>query len=627
MRGSKERNKSPKKDKRKREDQDKRNDSTNAVEDEKSSDNKDPQYNPTSNTVSTMENVNDEHNESSFNTEVSKETQPEDNLASNYYVAGQSSAHDKRVVSMENNGSNAVICQSDNSQRMHPSQTTTISEDSSTTKPPESSSEFPTPPNQTPNRPTSICSKCCWIKILVIIILFQLFIICYFLCPEDSSYSNSHDKSQDAYNDFNSYYGISSSKNYFTIQNDNMCKSGIVFKSVLPSALVDLNNSPTSFMILSDHGTGKTFLRCLYLNNLQSNDYLKVLVSNEQVDDYFQRFASETVDSLHSVWSENEFNQLILSLAVTHLVNLFNEEQFQLPKISLNEELELLTIICYYYNDLNIDKLETFVNAFLGKTHEIRYTANTMRSQILERNNYKAKPLLIHFKRDLKKLNIISQNPKKLELLLDVMEGEGHQNLAIDNAISETVFQSLIQFTQFMKNYVKRPVVFIIDSIEENRYCFNKNTDDKLSLELFYRSSLSSEILSSVMTKKFYVALFYLNINSANTIRTLVLKDKFPIYTIEWNTKLLIDYADYVLAEMNRYASNDRYKKLPNFKKLVNYTDPTTIDIIEQIQTPKDLHLFMKGLIGEMNKCSKDVNEPFIATYDNVEKAFKQIKN
>jgi hypothetical protein len=107
----------------------------------------------------------------------------------------------------------------------------------------------------------------------------------------------------------------------------------------------------------------------------------------------------------------------------------------------------------------------------------------------------------------------------------------------------------------------------------------------------------------------------------------MVANKKFPIYTIEWNTNLLINYADYVLAEMNKYASNDRSEKLPNFKELVNYTDPTIADIIKQIQTPKDLHLFVKGLIGEMNKCSKDVKEPFIATYDNVKKAFKQIKN
>ena len=69
-------------------------------------------------------------------------------------------------------------------------------------------------------------------------------------------------------------------------------------------------------------------------------------------------------------------------LQLHDLVNLFNEEQFQLPNISLNEKLELLTIICYYYNDLNIDKLETFVNAFLDKSQTSAYKEDKIQFQV-----------------------------------------------------------------------------------------------------------------------------------------------------------------------------------------------------------------------------------------------------
>jgi len=184
------------------------------------------------------------------------------------------------------------------------------------------------------------------------------------------------------------------------------------------------------------------------------------------------------------------------------------------------------------------------------------------------------------------------------------------------------IFNHLTHFTVFIKTHLKRSVVFVIDGIDENQYFFKENVVNKLSLELFLRSSVSQEILSSVMAHNFYLSLFYSEIDGINIQDTVIRNEKFPIYGINWNTKSLINYADYVLEEMNKKVSANRCKSFPDFKTLVNYTNVQSADIIDQISTPGVLHYFMEKLIMEMNNCANDSREPFIATFENVANAF-----
>ena len=430
---------------------------------------------------------------------------------------------------------------------------------------------------------------------------------------------------------FSEYFGIFPYTNHFSTHKTDECKSSVVFKSVFPAAIIDIPNSPMSFLVLSKYGSGKSLLRCLYLNNLQSNDYLKVLISTKQLNEYFARFVAETStigaknEKEHSLigWKKYEFAQMVLSASVTRFINLFNEEQFQLPKISLNEKLELLTIICYYYNDLNIDKLETFVNVFLDKSQTSAYKEDKIQFQVNEGGSYRDKSLLTYFKRDLKKLSVISQDQKKLVLLLGIMESQHYQYTVVEKTMFEAVFQSLTQFTQFMKD-VKRPVVFAIDGLDESQYFFNENTANKLSLDLFYRSSLSSEILSSVMAKNFYLALFYPEVQHVNIQEPVFRGEQLPTYTIEWNIKLLINYANYVIKHINRNPSTRRIKTLPNFSTLVNYDKPEVAEIIKHIQTPRAFNLFMTELINEMNSLTNYNQTPLPITQQNITTAFQK---
>jgi hypothetical protein len=461
-------------------------------------------------------------------------------------------------------------------------------------------------------------------------------ILGYFYTYEsNSSYYNACDISKAENRDFHNYYGILNKRIHFIAQMADECSSNILIQTVIPPGVLKQDKSASSFMILSKYGTGKTLLRCHYFNNLPSNDYFKILILNTQLNEYLQRFVAETApDRRYSEtenyligWSKTEFVQLILSLLVTQFVDAFEKEQFDLPNMSLDEKIELITIVCYYYNEQDVSKLENFVNSFLKRSDISMYSTNKAKIRIGDQDSFVDKTLFTHFKRDLKKFSILRKDGKKLELLLAIVEGEGYQHIAIDKTMSDNVFNSLTHFTLFMKKRVKQPVVFIIDGIDENQYFFQENSAHKTSLELFYRSSISSEILSAVMAQKFYLSLFYPEVVGINIQDAIIRNDNFPVYKIEWNTKSLINYADYLLKEMNENALTTRCEVLPDFKKLVNYGNTQIAVIINQIQTPKALRHFMFELIQEMNNCANDVEEPFIATYENVDTAFKKTRD
>ncbi|CAF3345083.1 unnamed protein product [Rotaria sp. Silwood1] len=427
------------------------------------------------------------------------------------------------------------------------------------------------------------------------------------------------------------YYGIEDLRNHFTIAIADACDSEIIFKPVLPQAVLRADHSASSFMILAKYGTGKTLLRCEYFKSLKSNHYFKILILNKQINEFLEGFVSETspdgkdCQSRNCLvgWSKSEFAQLILSLLVTQFVDEFHKEQLYFPDIALDEKIELIRILCYYYNGHGVSRLEKLVNSLLKKTNNSMYIAEKAESKILERDVYQDKPILTHLKKDLNKFSVIRKDYDKLHLLLAIVEGEGFQNKIMENIMFGNVFSHLTRFTTFIKTDLKRSVVFIIDGIDENRYFFKDNVVNKLSLELFLRSSVSQEILSSAMAHNFYLSLFYPEIDGINIQDSIIKPDKFPTYTIEWNAKSLINYADYVLYEMNKKALSIRCKPLPDFKILVNYTNQQSAAIIDRIPTPRALHYFMERLITEMNNCASDSKEPFLATSENVANAFK----
>ncbi|CAF4205609.1 unnamed protein product, partial [Rotaria sordida] len=127
------------------------------------------------------------------------------------------------------------------------------------------------------------------------------------------------------------------------------------------------------------------------------------------------------------------------------------------------------------------------------------------------------------------------------------------------------------------------------------------NEVNKAALELFCRSSVSHAILPMVMANNFYLSIFYPKIDGINIEDAIIRKDKFPTHTITWNTTSLLNYADYVLQEMNKNTAKTRCEAFTDFKTLVNYSNKQIANIIAKIPTPRALHCFIVALIREMN--------------------------
>lgn len=147
-------------------------------------------------------------------------------------------------------------------------------------------------------------------------------------------------------------------------------------------------------------------------------------------------------------------------------------------------------------------------------------------------------------------------------------------------------------------------------------------------METFCRSSIPRRILSKVMFNDFYLSIFYPKIGGTTFERSINRIDQFPIFSIDWTTSSLINYADYVPQEMNKIVSSSRCQSFEDFKTLVNYSEEKHADIINKIKTPRQLHFFMTILIPQMNNDAANVDEPFKASFYHINTAYtKSCKN
>jgi hypothetical protein len=439
------------------------------------------------------------------------------------------------------------------------------------------------------------------------------------------------DMSQAKNRDFNKYYGLINITNHFITPIADECNAVIIYSPALPQSILKPDHSASSFLTLAKYGTGKSLLRCEYYKHLDSDDYFKVLILNKEISEYFQNYVTEKKRSLldcekHTclmTWSDQDFAELLLSTLATNYIETYYAKFTNFPQISFDEKIALITIACYYYHGLGTSQLEYFINSFLRKEPNAMYQASKAQTQVLEQNEYRYKPLYAHLMHDLEKFLILNKNFERLKLLLVVLEGEDVQIRAQHEHLHGKVFQDLIRFTTFIKKHVKKSAVFIIDGIDENREFFQNNQVNQIAFDKFCRSSITQNILTNVMATHFHLSLFYPKIDGIHIENENVFPDKFPVHKIDWKTKSLLNYADYVLQEMNQNASNTRCTSFTNFKTLVNYSNRNISSIIDQIPTPRALHHFMDALIREMNHDAGYVQTPFIATEENVHNAFR----
>ena len=460
--------------------------------------------------------------------------------------------------------------------------------------------------------------------ILLTVVIAIVSIIFYYKTPASCYMSTPENR------DFNTYYGITGMKNHFQIEKADDCNSMIVFRPSLPQMILKSDYSASSFMTLAKYGSGKTLLRCEYMKSLSSNNYMKVVISNEQITEYFDRYVSkinrnesnyQTQNSLKN-WSENEFAQVLLSTLVTQFIDTYYQHNFKDRDLVLDKKIKLIIIICYYYNTEGTSKLADFINSLLEKGVWSKYKIEDIKQQLRQENAQDDEQLWEHSQEDLEKFTILRQDFERLLLLLFVLRGEKFEDRALEKQLYGNTIQDLIEFSSFIKKSIKKTPVFIVDGIDDNKVFVRDNEVNTAALESFCRSSISSSIVIAALSGHFYLSLFYPKIDNINLENIIIPKDKFLVHAINWNKNSLINYADYVLSEMNKQASSKRCKPFPDFETLVNYSNREIAKIIDRITTPRELHGFLRSLMEEMNSNANNVKTPFEATLDDVKNAF-----
>ncbi|CAF0729916.1 unnamed protein product [Adineta steineri] len=276
---------------------------------------------------------------------------------------------------------------------------------------------------------------------------------------------------------FNKYFGLTDAQNHFMTSTVDICDTRFLYKPTLPQSILKPNGSPSSFVILSPYGTGKSMLRCAYSMNLNSQCFI-VSLFNAHLSGYIERFVKTNTknnDSQNGLekWGKKDFAQTLLSVLVTQFLKQLDTNKINIMGMTTDEKMDLIFIACYYYNGDSTEQLEKLVNFLLGKKDGMfgskLYKATTTNTQIRENNRHEDKPLLTQFQNDIQNFKVfdLTQN-RKLHLLLAIVEGEKYQANAKKRQMHDNVLEDLIKFSTFMKKYVNKKVVFIIDGIDEN---------------------------------------------------------------------------------------------------------------------------------------------------------------
>ena len=431
---------------------------------------------------------------------------------------------------------------------------------------------------------------------------------------------------------FTTYYDMADLKRCFETEKTNDCDSMIIFRPSLPQMILKSDYSASSFMTLAKYGSGKTLLRCEYMKSLSSNNYMKVVISNEQITEYFDRYVSKinrnepdckTQNCLMN-WSENEFAQVLLSTLVTEFINTYHQMNFEYHGLVLDKNIKLITIICYYYNAEGTSKLADFINSLLEKGVWSKYKIENVEEQLRQEKANRDHQLWKHLQEDLEKFTVLRQKFERLLLLLFILRGEKFEDRALEKQLYGNTIQDLIEFSSFIKKLVEKTPVFIVDGIDDNKVFVRDNEVNTAALESFCRSSISSSIVIAALTGNFYLSLFYPKIDNINLENIIIPKDKFLVHTIDWNKNSLMNYADYVLSEMNKNASSTRCKPIPDFKTLVNYSNEEIAKIIDIIPGPKALQIFMLALAEELDRESGSADRSYLPSLTNVKNAYRK---
>jgi len=386
---------------------------------------------------------------------------------------------------------------------------------------------------------------------------------------------------------FNRFYGIS--HNYFEEFNGE--NSGIpIYKPIIPDQIL----KSLSFICVAPVGSGKTLIRKHYTSLRKS----KIMILNHQVSEILKIFLTnlekENKDTSPQIiieknWEERDYEHTLLFYFSKNLLKKYSKNVEEFRKIFRNiskqeYKYDLFLIMMIFSNDNNKEPFENFI-----------------------------KDLWASFKPE--NLNGLAQNNNIMKLLDKIEE------LQLDPSFNLNPDKISI-FIEFYKKYLKQKPTIIIDSLDESDYFLNRTSREKPALKTFISSTFSQKILTRVYDMTLEIIYFFPKFEGLDIYNMVEKKDKIPIVELQWNKPQLKNYGDFVIKSMSLKQLNP-CQKLPNFHDLVDYEKNS--DTIDLLETPRQINIFMRFLIEELNSQS-EINR-FKVTKEDVKKAYERAKN
>jgi hypothetical protein len=225
--------------------------------------------------------------------------------------------------------------------------------------------------------------------------------------------------------------------------------------------------------------------------------------------------------------------------------------------------------------------------------------------------NESLKPIEVFYK----EIRILDKKNNNIMKLLEKIEA-----LGLDPSFNLN-FDKISVFLEFYKKYLNMTPTIVIDSLDESQYFLNKNSKEKPALKTFISSAFGQNILTRVYDMTLEIIYFFPKLDGLDIYSFIEKKDKIPIVELQWNRAQLKNYGDFVIKSMESEQQNP-CQKFPNFHELVDYEKNS--DIIDLLETPRQINIFMRFLIDELNsQCEKNC---FKVTKEDVKHAYEKAK-
>lgn len=296
----------------------------------------------------------------------------------------------------------------------------------------------------------------------------------------------------------------------------------------------------------------------------------------------------------------------------------------KLKYIIRDDRVKLASLMVFYSNNEKLFSLNSFLNEILFEDTkcftcfnvDLQCTVNDLAEYRQFRKKLEENYIYNDLQRD-KIANYLYCINKVASISLDFL----------DEFSKKTQLKVL---SDFVKKVFQKKLLLVVDSLDESSYLFvNSINPNLVSLQAVVDAFLDDSLLTLALGNDndvlFDILVFLPHIKNLEIKWKRV--DKIPVISLNWNSKHLHNYADFVLFNLKQQQYGYHCKSLPNFSGLLDDENDVVKHVLDSLRQPRDLHMFMNSLLSILNENANINNEkPFIASKEMALEALEQAK-